>query len=176
MLINIYYTHIYMRHWTKTCNFDFLSKIVLAIWKSSSSRSQKLEFEVSKLYPRFLKKLLNFELKICRLQISKRKLALNAEKTMFIIWYQFWNHNFHHVVKKQRNLLAIFGPFLNLQEFLKIEGLVLRPQTPIFVTYSTSSFIWLENFFRKKNQNWRPCFKVSYIEIVCQRKYDSTFF
>ena len=29
------------------------------------------------------------------------------------------NHNFNHVVKKQRNNLAIFGPFWDLQEFFK---------------------------------------------------------
>ena len=33
--------------------------------------------------------------------------------------------------------------------FFKNRGLSFEPQTPIFVTFSTSSFIWLKNFLTK---------------------------
>ena len=61
---------------------------------------------------------------MCRLRNFKKKLSWShCRNFVSIIWYQFWNHNFHHVVKKQRNNLAIFGPFLDLQEFFKNRGL-----------------------------------------------------
>ena len=43
--------------------------------------------------------------------------------------------------------------FWTFQNFLKTEGYLLRPQSPIFVTYSRSSFMWLIKNFSKKKQN-----------------------
>ena len=40
-----------------------------------------------------------------------------------------------------QNNLAIFGPFLDLQEFFKNRGLNFETLTPISVTNSASSFI-----------------------------------
>ena len=42
----------------------------------------------------------------------------------------FWNQNRNHVIENQGYDSAIFGPFLNLQEFLKNRGL----------TFETSNF------------------------------------
>ena len=49
------------------------------------------------------------------------KIAPNTEERLCstFILYHFWNHNFHHVVIKQRNNLAIF-------EFLKNRGLSFK--------------------------------------------------
>ena len=49
----------------------------------------------------------------------------------------------------------------------------MRPQTPVFVIYSTSSFIWFKkNFRKKKKQNCRSYFKVPYtLYTFLARKY-----
>ena len=36
---------------------------------------------------------------------------------------------------------------------------LLRPQTPIFGTYSTSSFIWVKNIFSKKESKWQVLYQ-----------------
>ena len=41
----------------------------------------------------------------------------------------------------------------------------MRLQTPISVPFSTSSFIWLNQNFSKKNQNYKSYFEVPYESI-----------
>ena len=66
----------------------------------------------------------------------------------------------YNLYGKMRRENMIFGPSGIL---LKIEGLLLRPRHPISVTYSTSSFIWLEKFL-KRDPILTSYFKVLYTQ------------
>ena len=59
------------------------------------------------------------------------------------------------MVKKQRNNLEIFRPFLDLQEFLKNRGLMLETSDFDFCDlldelFHMGDMIWLENIFSEK--------------------------
>ena len=47
-------------------------------------------------------------------------------------------------IQKSKNNLAIFVHFLTFRNFFKVDIKLLRPQTPISMIYSTSSFIWVK--------------------------------
>ena len=64
-----------------------------------------------------------FWYKMRRFQNFEKNSAWHWRNFASNICYEFRNHNFHHVVIKQRNKLAIFGPFLDLEEFFKNRGL-----------------------------------------------------
>ena len=96
----------------------------LIIWKSLSSRSRKLESEVSKLNPRFFKNSWRSKngpkiakLFLCFLTTWWKLSFQNRYQMIDPNFLEY--HNFHQVVRKKRNNLAIFGRFLDLQELLK---------------------------------------------------------
>ena len=91
---------------------------------------------------------------------------LNRRNFVFSIWYQFWIHNFHHVVKKQRNNLAILGSFFDLQEFFKNRGFSFETSDSDFRDLLDELFhmVWKFFFKKKKKQNCRSYFKGPYIQ------------
>ena len=74
----------------------------------------------------------------------KKISGARSGNSVSIIWSHFWNHNSNHMVKNQRNNLAIFGQFLDLQEFFKNRGL-------IFATSDSDFRDLLEELFHKVN-------------------------
>ena len=68
------------------------------------------------------------------------------------------------MVKNRRNNLAIFGPFLDLQEFFKNQGLTFKTSDSDFCDLLNELFHMNKKNFLKKNQILKSHFEVSYLE------------
>ena len=68
------------------------------------------------------------------------------------------------MVKNRRNNLAIFGPFLDLQEFFKNQGLTFKTSESDFCDLLNELFHMNKKNFLKKNQILKSHFEVSYLE------------
>ena len=78
---------------------------------------------------------------------------------MSIILYQVWNHSLHHVVKKQRNNIANFGPFLDLQDFFKNRDFSFETSDSGFRDLLDELFHMVKKKFLKKKSELQVLFQ-----------------
>ena len=122
----------YLGLWNNFCYFDFFKKF-LTIWKSSLSRSRKLESGVSKVNLWFKKNSWR--------SINGPKIA-ELFPWFLTTWFELWFQKWYHIIDTKFLLCA---PLI-LQYFVTDAFYIEN-----FVTYSLSPFIWwIKKIFKKK--------------------------
>ena len=78
------------------------------------------------------------------------------------------------MVKNRRNNLAIFGPFLDLQEFFKNQGLTFETSDSNVCDLLNELFHMNKKKFSKKNQIVKSYFEVPFHSTLSDGMYNPT--